>query len=96
VTEPILRIQNLSMSYSSGNIEHPVLQDINLEIQPNQIYGLVGESGSGKTTLGLSIMRYLSAEGRITSGSIQFASKDLLTLYGEKKSALFPKILIRR
>jgi len=80
VTEPILRIQNLSMSYSSGNIEHPVLQDINLEIQPNQIYGLVGESGSGKTTLGLSIMRYLSAEGRITSGSIQFASKDLLTL----------------
>jgi len=80
VTEPILRIQNLSISYSSGNIEHPVLQDINLEIQPNQIYGLVGESGSGKTTLGLSIMRYLSAEGRITSGSIQFASKDLLTL----------------
>jgi len=80
VTEPILQIQNLSVSYSSGNIELPVLQDINLEIHPNQIYGLVGESGSGKTTLGLSIMRYLSAEGRIISGSIQFASKDLIEL----------------
>ena len=80
VTDPILQIQKLSISYKSGNIELPVLQDINLEIQPNQIYGLVGESGSGKTTLGLSIMRYLSAEGRITSGSIQFGSKDLLAL----------------
>ncbi len=80
MTDPILQIQKLSISYKSGNIELPVLQDINLEIQPNQIYGLVGESGSGKTTLGLSIMRYLSAEGRITSGSIQFGSKDLLAL----------------
>ena len=68
------------MVYSSGNIELPVLRNINLEIQPAQIYGLVGESGSGKTTLGLAIMRYLASEGRITSGSILFASRDLLYL----------------
>ena len=91
MTEPILQIQNLSMAYSSGNIELPVLRDINLEIQPAQIYGLVGESGSGKTTLGLAIMRYLAAEGRITSGSIQFGSRDLLALSKSELRQLWGK-----
>lgn len=76
----ILEVSDLSIVYSTGGVDLPVLRDINLEIQQGQIIGLVGESGSGKTTLGLSIMNYLPLEGRVTKGSIHLSSRDLLTL----------------
>ena len=51
----------------------PVLQDINLVIQPQEIVGLVGESGCGKSTLARLLLRiYESA-----SGQIQFAGEDI-------------------
>ncbi|MEN8242257.1 MAG: ABC transporter ATP-binding protein, partial [Chloroflexota bacterium] len=77
---PILEVKDLSMVYAAKGLDLPVLREVSLEIQPGQIYGLVGESGSGKTTLGLAIMRYLSSEGRVTAGSIRFASRDLLSM----------------
>ncbi len=76
----LLEVRNLSMIYKSGGVDLPVLRDINLNIQVGQIYGLVGESGSGKTTLGLTIIQYLPPEGHVLRGSINFASRDLLTL----------------
>jgi peptide/nickel transport system ATP-binding protein len=77
---PILKVQDLSIIYTTEDTKLPVLREINLKIQESQVYGLVGESGSGKTTLGLAIMRYLPPEGRVTAGKIQLASKDLLSL----------------
>lgn len=42
----MLKIENLSKSYGKNR----VLQDINLSIQPGEIYGLLGPNGAGKTT----------------------------------------------
>lgn len=45
---PIISVQNLSKQYShSAN----VLTDVNLDIQPGEIFALLGPNGAGKTTL---------------------------------------------
>lgn len=48
MTQPIICVQNLSKRYSSGK---EVLSDVNLNIQPGEIFALLGPNGAGKTTL---------------------------------------------
>lgn len=43
----MLRLENIEKSYG----EKKALQDINLRIEPGEIFGLIGEEGAGKTTL---------------------------------------------
>lgn len=47
MTEPIVRMKNVSFSYE----DKPILKDINLDIMPGVFMGLVGPNGGGKTTL---------------------------------------------
>ena len=80
VSEYLLDIDNLTVSYQLGKSWIPAVRDFCLQLQSGQIYGLVGESGSGKSTLALALMRYLSANGRVESGSkLSFAGEDLLS-----------------
>ena len=48
---PVIKIQNVSKSYTRDSFEIPVLNDINLEINEGEFIALMGPSGSGKTTL---------------------------------------------
>ena len=43
----MFQISNLSKNYG----QEPILQNLNLEIQPGEIVGIVGENGAGKSTL---------------------------------------------
>jgi ABC-type glutathione transport system ATPase component len=68
----LLRVKGLSNSYvtrSLGSfgrrIEKPVLRDINIEMDPGEIFGVVGESGCGKTTLGRCILGLIEYRGEI-------------------------------
>ena len=77
---PLLQVQHLSHSFPEkrGLLQQavsssPVLQDINLVIQPQEIVGLVGESGCGKSTLARLLLRIYES----TSGQIQFAGEDI-------------------
>lgn len=46
-----ITIEGVNMRFVTPRGEMPVLQDINLEIQPGQFVSFVGPSGCGKTTL---------------------------------------------
>ena len=63
----ILETRELTKRYG----EHVVLQDVNLKIAADSIYGLVGPNGAGKTTL-LSIIAGLR---RPTSGEVKLKVK---------------------
>lgn len=55
----MLSIQHVSKSYDG---KKKAIDDINLEIQPGEIYGFVGHNGAGKTTLLKSIAGILNFE----------------------------------
>lgn len=59
----MINIQNLTFSFSG----HKVLDDISIDFQQNQVYGIVGLNGAGKTTF----FNVLSTTLKTQSGSIK-------------------------
>ena len=55
----------------------PIIEDIDLGIEPGEIVALVGESGSGKTTTALALFGY-HPDGKITSsGRVVIAGEEM-------------------
>jgi peptide/nickel transport system ATP-binding protein len=79
-SQPILEIQNLSISFFTRLREIPAVMDFSCTVLPGEAMGLVGESGCGKSTVALAVMRDLGVNGRIVGGSIRFKGKDLTTI----------------
>ncbi len=79
-SQPILEIDNLSISFFTRLHEIPAVMDFSCKVMPGEALGLVGESGCGKSTVALAVMRDLGKNGRITGGSIRFKGRDLVTM----------------
>lgn len=47
----MIKINALSKTFSSRDISHKALDNINLEIEDGDIIGIIGQSGAGKSTL---------------------------------------------
>lgn len=76
-TQPILEIENLSISFFTRLGEIPAVMDFSCSVMAGESMGLVGESGCGKSTVALAVMRDLGKNGRIVGGSIKFKGRDL-------------------
>lgn len=51
MADPIINLQNINVTFKQGKKVVRAVQDVSLEIQPGDIYGIVGYSGAGKSTL---------------------------------------------
>lgn len=81
----VLQCEDVSVAFPRYGADASVaLRDISLTIRGGEVLGLVGESGSGKTMLARAIMRLIPAPGRIASGKIAFAGRDLGPLDDEQ------------
>lgn len=63
-----LRLEDLSFAWTPGG--RPVLDGLNLQLQPQQIVALVGASGAGKSTL----LRVLAGQLQHTGGKLVFGA----------------------
>ena len=78
MSDKLLDVKNLSISFKSDYIALRVVSDISFDIGKAEVFGLVGESGSGKTMTALSILRILPVNA-FAEGNILFKGRDLLT-----------------
>ena len=79
-TGPVLKVNNLSLSYQIRQGEVKAVQELGLELGKGQSLGLVGESGCGKSSVANCLMRLLPDNARVTSGQILLDAQDLLVL----------------
>jgi oligopeptide/dipeptide ABC transporter ATP-binding protein len=79
--EAILRVEDLQTQFHTDAGLVKVVDGVNLELKKGEILGIVGESGCGKSVTSLSIMQLLpKGIGKVTSGSISLAGKDVLAM----------------
>lgn len=69
-----VEIEELSFAYEK---DHPVLQDINLQIAPGDRFGIIGPSGAGKSTLLLHLNGILMGEGTVRIGGLPINKANL-------------------
>jgi peptide/nickel transport system ATP-binding protein len=78
----LLEVRDLTVEFptpSGGWM--PVVDRVSFQLDEGESLGLVGESGSGKTVTSLAVMGLTGITGgRISSGSIHFAGKELTAL----------------
>lgn len=78
---PLLKVENLTVSFLNNSEENEVLHKISFELGQNEILGIVGESGSGKSVSVLTIMGLLDQRtARTNSGTVLFNGINLLEL----------------
>lgn len=76
---PILRVQNLNVSYHTPRGIVRAVRRVSFELGREKL-GIVGESGSGKSTVGRAILGLIRPPGRIAAEAIQFHDQDLRQL----------------
>ncbi|TRZ74488.1 MAG: ABC transporter ATP-binding protein, partial [Actinobacteria bacterium] len=75
----LIEIRNLSVSFPSEAGVVQAVRDVSLDIRAGEVLGIVGESGSGKTVMSLAMIRLL-AQSASVMGSIIHDGVDLLQL----------------
>lgn len=78
--EKLLEVENLRISFSTGDSLLEVVSDVSFDIDHGQTIGIVGESGSGKSVSARAIMQLLGNNAEVGSESvIKFNGEDILS-----------------
>lgn len=80
MSEPLLSAQGLRNGYGGK----PVLQGVDLEIQPGEIVAVIGRNGVGKTTLMRALIGLLPTQ----AGSIHFRGEPIARLSAHHRARL--------
>lgn len=76
--EPLLSVENLSISLGSG--ARKLLSDVTFKVEPKSVLGIIGESGSGKTLLSRALVNWVRPPLQVTSGKVIYQGRNLLAL----------------
>ena len=97
MTNHLVDIRNLRLSFFTPAGEVKALNDVSLYLDEGEVLGIVGESGSGKSVAAYSIMGLTADPGRIVGGTVTFngheieklGEKDLRKIRGKEVSIIF-------
>jgi len=82
MSNPILRVENLTKVYNLGGNPLPVLKGISLEVREGEFVSMMGPSGSGKSTL----LNILGCLDRPSSGAYYLGSEDVAGMSDDQLS----------
>src|SRR5688572_30200264 len=86
--KPLLEVRNLKTYFYTEDGVVRAVDGVNFEVYPGEVLGIVGESGCGKSVTSLSIMRLVSAPGKITEGEVLLDGQNLLDLTEEEMTKI--------
>jgi peptide/nickel transport system ATP-binding protein len=79
VSEPLLRVRDLEVTYHTAGGPVPAVRGVSFDLEKGCSLGLAGESGCGKSTLAGALLRLLP-EGTTIEGEVVLDGRDVLTL----------------
>ncbi len=88
MTEPLLKIDALNVSFTTYGRTRQVLRDIALTVAAGERVALIGETGSGKSVTAKAIIGTLPRNATIGSGTISVAGRDVLKMQRREREAL--------
>ena len=83
ILQPIIQVQGLVKTYSSGNVQVEALRGVSLEVPRGEMLAIMGPSGCGKTTL----LNCVSGLDRINGGSVHIEGTDLASMNDKQKTS---------
>ena len=84
MSEPVLKVSELTIEFLVDGQWYPAAINMNFEVDAGKVLAIVGESGSGKSTTALGLMSLLASNAR-TSGSVRVKGEEMI---GAKPSTL--------
>jgi oligopeptide/dipeptide ABC transporter ATP-binding protein len=84
----LLEVRGLKTWFATRRGEIRAVDDVSFTLAEGEVLSLVGESGCGKSVTALSILRLVSAPGRIAGGEIYFEGRNLLALREDEMRAI--------
>lgn len=79
----VLAVRDLRVWYHTQTPPVRAVERVSFALRAGERFGLAGESGSGKSTLAMALMGLIREPGRIESGSIEVAGRDIASLGDE-------------
>ena len=83
MTEPVIRLKDVSLTLGQGPSKVDVLREVDLGIMPGEAVGIVGPSGSGKTTL----LMVLAGLERVDTGEVHIAGAAISSMNEDQTAA---------
>ena len=80
MTDVLVNIEKLKISFFTYAGEVQAVRGISYKVKKGEVLGIVGESGSGKSVSSYSLLGMVPFPGKILEGKVEFAGQDLRAL----------------
>jgi peptide/nickel transport system ATP-binding protein len=77
VSDPLLEVENLSVSFPTDSGDLSAVRGLSYRVAPREVVAMVGESGSGKSAAAMAVIGLLPPYAAV-SGSVRLSGTELL------------------